>query len=289
MSNQKQHTFTDACVRWQQERTDKRSYVTDLQRIKSLMQFWRDIPLSDITDNEVRRVRDLRRKKVGPATCNREVQFVKSLFKLAGKGLRTKGARLHGWGWVAHEITVELLREPRKRRVNVTDDQLDKLIAALPAHLKLIVEFSILTGLRKSNCALLEWVNIDFDRQMLWVDEEDSKNGEPIGIPLSDRAAEILKSQIGKHPTRVWTYRGKPISNLNASGWQQARKAAGVNIRWHDLRHLFAIRHMKAGTPPLIVQQLGGWKSLDMVQRYSHLNTDALAQWSKNSNLRGKG
>lgn len=281
------HTFYEACVRWEQERTDKRSLDTDQYRMRAFMKYWRNKPLAEIDDAEVRRVRDIRRKEVAPATCNRELLFVKSLIKMAGAGMRSKGVMLHGWGWVSHEINVEFLREPKPRRVNITDEQLERLLSELPPHLRDMAEFSIMTGLREKNCATLEWGRIDSDRQMLWVDDEDSKNGEPMGIPLSDRAMEIIRLQKGKHPTRVFTYQGKPVRHLNNTAWKNACKRAGVKLRWHDLRHLFAIRHMKAGTPPLIVQQLGGWKTLDMVQRYSHLSTEALAAWSKNSNLPG--
>jgi site-specific recombinase XerD len=38
----------------------------------------------------------------------------------------------------------------------------------------------------------------------------------------------------------------------------------------HVLRHTFASRLVKAGVDLRTVQELGGWSSLAMVQRYSH-------------------
>jgi len=49
-----------------------------------------------------------------------------------------------------------------------------------------------------------------------------------------------------------------------------AVKRAGI----HDLRHTFASRLAMAGVDPLTIQQLGGWKTLQMVQRYAHLSPD---------------
>ena len=40
---------------------------------------------------------------------------------------------------------------------------------------------------------------------------------------------------------------------------------------WHSNRHTFASRLVMAGVDLRTVQELGGWKTLSMVQRYSHL------------------
>ena len=38
------------------------------------------------------------------------------------------------------------------------------------------------------------------------------------------------------------------------------------------LRHTFASRLAMAGVDPRTIQELGGWASLEMVQRYTHLS-----------------
>ena len=40
---------------------------------------------------------------------------------------------------------------------------------------------------------------------------------------------------------------------------------------WHLSRHTFASRLIMAGVDPLTVKDLGGWRSLTMVQRYAHV------------------
>jgi site-specific recombinase XerD len=40
-------------------------------------------------------------------------------------------------------------------------------------------------------------------------------------------------------------------------------------MRVHDWRHAFASSLVMAGVDLLTVQELGGWKSLDMVKRYA--------------------
>ena len=45
---------------------------------------------------------------------------------------------------------------------------------------------------------------------------------------------------------------------------------------WHGNRHTFASRLVMAGVDPRTVQELGGWRTLGMVQRYSHLAPEHL-------------
>jgi site-specific recombinase XerD len=61
-----------------------------------------------------------------------------------------------------------------------------------------------------------------------------------------------------------------------------ALKGAGKNTSrlvgytWHCNRHTFASRLVMAGVDPRTVQTLGGWRTLAMVQRYSHLASEHL-------------
>jgi len=58
---------------------------------------------------------------------------------------------------------------------------------------------------------------------------------------------------------------------------QAALRAAGKDASrldgytWHSNRHTFASRLVMTGADLRTVQELGGWKTLSMVLRYSHL------------------
>ena len=73
-----------------------------------------------------------------------------------------------------------------------------------------------------------------------------------------------------------------PTSSRNATGvryasirkpFRTACEAAGLaDVSPHVLRHHFASRLAMAGVDPRTIQELGGWRSLLMVQRYMRLS-----------------
>lgn len=55
-----------------------------------------------------------------------------------------------------------------------------------------------------------------------------------------------------------------------------------------DLRHTWASWHIQNGTPIHVLQELGGWSDIRMVQRYAHLAPGHLACYADNiSGLKG--
>lgn len=70
------------------------------------------------------------------------------------------------------------------------------------------------------------------------------------------------------------------VELLKTAAWTKALKRASIrDFRWHDLRHTWASWHVQRGTPLQVLKELGGWETLEMVQRYAHLSADHLAQW----------
>ena len=78
----------------------------------------------------------------------------------------------------------------------------------------------------------------------------------------------------------VFTYKGRSVHQVNTKAWKRALERAGIaNFRWHDLRHTWASWHVQTGTPLHVLQELGGWESVEMVRRYAHLSSQHLAQY----------
>jgi integrase len=145
--------------------------------------------------------------------------------------------------------------------------------------------FSLETGLRRSNVTGLKWSQVDLIRKMAWIHADEAKARKAIPVPLSDVAIEILRRQ--RFSARnadfidsVFVFKGKPVYQTGTLAWRKALVKAGIrDFRWHDLRHTWASWHVQKGTLLHVLQALGGWETVEMVQRYAHLSADHLAQW----------
>jgi integrase len=91
-----------------------------------------------------------------------------------------------------------------------------------------------------------------------------------------------VRKQLGKHLAHVFSFPGKPSTQVSTKAWYGALERAGIsNFRWHDLRHTWASWHVQSGTPLFALQELGGWESAEMVRRYAHLAPDHSAPFAE--------
>jgi len=112
-----------------------------------------------------------------------------------------------------------------------------------------------------------------------WIHADQAKGGKAIPVPLNSEALAVVREQIGRNPTVVFTFDGRPILQPNTKAWRKALMRAGIDdFRWHDLRHTWASWHVQAGTPLHILRELGGWETPAMVRRYAHLAPEHLAE-----------
>jgi integrase len=78
-----------------------------------------------------------------------------------------------------------MLKEPRRRVRFLRREEADRLIEALPGHMKPIVRFALATGCRAGEIHGLEWRRVDLVRKVAWLDHGTTKSGEGRGIPLN--------------------------------------------------------------------------------------------------------
>lgn len=295
-------TFDEACLRWLDEKAAKKSLDDDKTKIAYFLQRFGGRALSSIKEEDIREaMKTLRNRKhrerwekmrsrllkagkpvppfedkpVTLATRNAYLAFMRSLLKLA----------CNEWKWIE---TVPLIKTPRPRNNRVrwlTHEEANRLIEEMPDSIRPVVVFALATGLRRTNIINLEWGQVDMSRRVAWIHPDQAKGGKAIGIALNDTACKILREQIGKHRSLVFVHAeekigpdGKmrkafrPMRVDDNTGWNAGKKRAGIeNFRFHDLRHTWASWLVQAGTPLSIVQEMGGWESIEMVQRYAHL------------------
>ena len=188
-------------------------------------------------------------------------------------------------GWLDRAPIRKPSRVVSKRIRWLSQAEADRLLAELPDRLADMAQFSLETGLRRANVTGLQWSQVDVARRVAWIHPDQAKARKAITVPLSDTAVAILRRQLPKkrepeYVDSVFVYRGKPVHQTTTAAWKKALERAGIrDFRWHDLRHTWASWHVQRGTPLQVLKELGGWETMEMVQRYAHLSADHLAQW----------
>lgn len=254
-------SWDDATKRWLLERGHKKSIGDDEDKIAFLKKPLGGKLLSDL-DRDL--IESILPTDVKPATRNRYRALIRAILRAAERE----------WDWLDKSPALRTEQEPRRRVAFLSREQAEGLIAALPEKYRCLVRFALLTGLRRSNVHGLRWENVDLQRGMVIVHADEAKAGERILVPLNSQAKELLAAMPEPREGLVF----KCPERISPSTWSNACKRSGVAwLRFHDLRHTWASWHAQAGTPLSVLQELGGWHSPQMVQRYAHLSPEHLA------------
>jgi len=262
-------TWDEAALKWLTETQRKATHEEDKSKIRWLQQYLRGRPLEAIDRELIAAIGETKAKQSSPATANRHLALIRAILRKA----------VYEWKWIDRAPRVKLYREAKRRIRWITPEQAKRLLGELPEHQRNVVLFALATGLRQSNVTKLEWSQVDLERRVAWIHADQAKGRKAIHVSLNSVACSVLQRQIGNHASRVFTFRGKPITQANTRAWKNALKRAKLeDFRWHDLRHTWASWLVQNGTPLYAVQEMGAWESEGMVRRYAHLAPANLAK-----------
>ncbi|WP_237387150.1 tyrosine-type recombinase/integrase [Xenorhabdus sp. Sc-CR9] len=305
-------TFDEACLRWIEEKADKKSLDDDKGRMGFWLEHFGGVRLKDITEARIYMAASKMKNRKAKERWESKVKAAQKkgkeipAYKEVSVSIATKAKHLslmksllraaeRDWKWLekAPVIKVPTVREKRVRWLEPYEAQ--RLVDECPEPLKSVVKFALATGLRRSNIINLEWSQVDMQRQVAWIHPDQSKSSRAIGVALNETACKALRDQIGNHHKWVFVH-NKPSTNPDGkampkvrkmrvddnTAWNAALKRAGIeNFRFHDLRHTWASWLVQSGVPISILQEMGGWESIEMVRRYAHLAPNHLTEHAR--------
>ena len=166
----------------------------------------------------------------------------------------------------------------------------DRLIASYAPHVQPIITMLAFHGPRIQTALQMPWGvhGIDMHRESIWLNH--TKNAVIQSVPVHPRVRRPLLP--------FWEKRGRPMQGhvfLNRHGepykdtrlapipggnplknqHKTACKRAGIDdFTIHDWRHHWASHCVMASIDLITIMNMGGWKSLQMVQRYSSVSAD---------------
>lgn len=237
----------------------KASTRAEMERhIEKVFTKWKDRPIASLTPAECRKrfeemaTKGLRGK--GPAPVQATIAFttLRTLCRWAGDEYRKRDGKP-----IIEVNPVAMLKadmkkhagKPRDRRIEadqvgmfwnwLQDARGRAQDAVARAGVDLIV-FLALTGARKMEGATLQWRNVNLTEG--WWHIEDPKNANPVWLPLSSQAVDLLKARREESeaeyvfPSRSKTgHIGDPRATLERFG----KLVGATRLSCHDLRRTF--------------------------------------------------
>lgn len=298
----------------EQVTSKKRSSDSELSRIQALQRHPLALrSLASIRGADMASYRDQRLAEgLAAATVRRELALISHVFTIARKE----------WRMESLSNPVELIRQPsvddaRDRRILSADvwmlrddelvcehlDELEMICRySRSAELPQIVTFAVETGMRRSEITGLLRANVDLEKRTALL--EMTKNGSARGVPLSKRAADILKSLPNREDGRVFRSQPDTVTKafLDAVGNARQAYVAGlslylqrvgepiekiatainstqylVDLRFHDLRHE-ATSRLAEIFPLHELTKITGHQDTRMLMRYYHPRVEDLAK-----------
>lgn len=153
-------------------------------------------------------------------------------------------AKTKKWGWLKEIPELDPLEEVTEYRTRVLnmESEYPKLLSELPKYLINPVNFTLLTGLRKSELVNLNWNQISPDfTELTFTGNQKNKDTNTTTLPES--ASAILKSVYGDNEYFVFSNPDTKNGSLGdfKKSWTTAKKKAGIdNLTFHDLRRTYA-------------------------------------------------
>ena len=177
------------------------------------------------------------------------------------------------WGFDGLENPIRYLRMPRLpkgRTRRVSNEELELIIEHTDSfNLPFIVKLAIETGMRRGEIAKLNWKDVDIANRKIHL--KDTKNGDDRLVPLSLAAVEVLKSLPVRMDGSVF---GMTAHAITYAFIRAAKRAGLKDLHFHDLRHEAITRLFEKGFNVMEVGSISGHKTLQMLQRYTHLRAE---------------
>lgn len=272
-------TLSDLLERYLSEVTPlKKSALSESTRIKRLLRE-EDLccyKLTALTPRLMAEYRDRRLGEVSGSSVNRELSLISHVLTTA----------IREWELpISNPVrAIRKAKENPGRERRLSKDEETRLLAQLEQSsrtergsfkaggtqnpwVRAVVIFAIETGMRRGEILSLMWDNVDLQKRVARL--LDTKNGEGRSVPLTLKAKVLLDGLLRSNDGRVFPTTAEAVKLAFVRAVDRAQIK---NFRFHDLRHEAITRMFEKGLNVMEVASISGHKTLQMLQRYTHIN-----------------
>lgn len=282
--------LTDSWVRsLRAENRSERTIESYLLALRQLADHIGNIPVSEVTPDDIRSFISLVLKHRASATARQRYASLKQFFK---------------WAYEEEEISTDPMAKIRPPRVVeqpvevLADDDIRALLKAAKGNGfnevrdSAIIMVLIDTGVRLGELVGMKLTDIIWDDETITVTGKGGRTRKVQFGRATSKALDRYDRRRRLHPDtdrpELWLGRRGP---LKGNGIHQALnrrpETAGIgHIHAHQFRHSFANSWLQAGGNEGDLQELAGWKSPQMLRRYGASAAaararDAHRRWSR--------
>jgi integrase len=203
-------------------------------------------------------------KPASPATKNRHLSVIKAILQQAV-----------AWGEIKENPARGIRKEKEQERMRyLKRNELDYFLQKAPTigTFQPLLRVAVETGMRRGELQNLIWSDVDFGIRVILV--RHSKNKRTRIVPMTDNAEMALRQIAwGAHSTAK-VFPDMRDAKLRAC-WLKTIKATGQeDLRFHDLRHTFAVLQRQAGVDLQTLQEIMGHRSIVVTCRYSKFRAE---------------
>jgi len=247
-----------------------RERFKNIQRCPALC----DCPIGDISRKLLMDYAQARVKQdgVSNATVNREITVVKTMLNRAAE-----------WEILDRNplVKMNLLPESKKREVDLSVEDAERLIRELTEPFGKVVEYAIYTGFRRENILSLKIEQIRFhDIGNTGEVKLRMKGGHFKTFPLGPSAVNVIKRAIGKRKKGydfINPSTGTRFHSVSKSFRRVVKKlnlrVGDSYLRFHDLRHVFATWLHREGVNLDVLRVLLDHQKRSTTDRYKTVST----------------
>ena len=252
--------------------------------------------ITDIRPNDITNYQSSRRSEGAAAkTIDLEYSTLRSILS-------------HHDQWAKVQRKVSQLGEEHDAGRALSADEVQRLLEAAAVSrsrsIQPAIVVSLHTGLRNQELRLLRWRQVDLVDGNVTVGDSKTKSGRGRLVPLSATAVAVLRDWRSQFPHASPAHCVFPSERVGLRGeqghlhgasiaydtdpmkpmgswkvaWNVVRRLAGVDCRWHDMRHTACTRLLENGVPFAVVGAIMGWSAsttIAMAKRYGHIGNEA--------------
>ena len=198
---------------------EKKSWLYDEREINKYLTKWFNRKISDISKHEIANLHLKIRETNGLYQANRMLERIRSMYNKA-----------ISWGWDGNNPTQGIKKFKEKSRDRyITPAELPLFMKALSIEENETARdyfyIALYTGARKMNTLMMRWDQIDWHNKTWRI--PDTKNGEPLVLPLTPQAEEILDRRLKRSNGNPWVF----SSETSKGGYYCDPKKAWNRVR----------------------------------------------------------